>query len=61
MSNEYALDKGNAKLMGVCAGLAKWTGVDPMTIRMGVVLMSVLLTPLTIMLYLIVGLIAPQD
>ncbi len=60
MSNEYALDKGNAKLMGVCAGFANWTGIDPMMVRLVVVLTSLLLTPMTILLYLIVGFIAPQ-
>ena len=60
MSTEYALDKGNAKLMGVCAGFANWTGIDPLAVRLGVVLISLLLTPMTILLYLIVGLIAPQ-
>ena len=61
MSTEYALDKGNGKLMGVCAGFANWTGIDPLAVRLGVVLLSLLLTPMTILLYLIVGLIAPQD
>ena len=61
MSTEYALDKGNAKLMGVCAGFANWTGIDPLAVRLGVVLLSLLLTPMTILLYLIVALIAPQD
>ena len=33
----------------------------PLAVRLTVVLLSLLLTPMTILLYLIVGLIAPQD
>ncbi len=29
-----ALDKANKKILGVCAGLAKWSGMDPMVVRL---------------------------
>ena len=60
MSNEFALDKSNARLMGVCAGVADWTGMDATIVRLGVVLTSLFLTPITILLYLLLGFIAPQ-
>lgn len=28
------LDKSNKKILGVCAGLANWTGVDAMIVRL---------------------------
>jgi phage shock protein C len=28
------LDKANKKILGVCAGLANWTGIDAMIIRL---------------------------
>ncbi|MBJ7388942.1 MAG: PspC domain-containing protein, partial [Sphingomonadaceae bacterium] len=28
------LDKANKKILGVCAGLANWTGMDAMIIRL---------------------------
>ncbi|MGB5078432.1 MAG: PspC domain-containing protein [Sphingorhabdus sp.] len=28
-----ALDKTNKKILGVCGGLANWTGIDPMIVR----------------------------
>jgi phage shock protein C len=28
------LDKSNKKILGVCAGLANWTGIDAMIIRL---------------------------
>jgi phage shock protein C len=29
-----ALDKANKKILGVCAGLANWSGMDPMIVRL---------------------------
>jgi phage shock protein C len=60
MSTEFALDKSNARLMGVCAGVANWSGIDPLIVRLGVVLSSLFLAPTMILVYLIVGFIAPQ-
>ncbi|HEV7233100.1 MAG TPA: PspC domain-containing protein [Sphingorhabdus sp.] len=28
------LDKANKKILGVCAGLANWAGMDPMIVRL---------------------------
>jgi phage shock protein C len=28
-----ALDKANKKILGVCGGLANWSGIDPMIVR----------------------------
>lgn len=58
MNGRYALDKTNAKLMGVCAGLARWADMDPMLVRLGTIAMLFLLAPLTIMAYLLLGLLA---
>jgi phage shock protein C len=38
----FRIDKGNGKLMGVCAGLANYTGVDVTLVRVGVVLVTLL-------------------
>jgi len=37
MNSSYALDKSNAKALGVCAGLARTTGWDPLLIRVGAI------------------------
>ena len=57
MNSRYALDKQQAKLLGVCSGLARSTGWDPMAIRVGAVLAAFFL-PVAILLYLIVALVA---
>ncbi|MFN0046686.1 MAG: PspC domain-containing protein [Sphingorhabdus sp.] len=28
------LDKANKKILGVCAGLANWSGIDPLIVRL---------------------------
>ncbi|HEX8571929.1 MAG TPA: PspC domain-containing protein [Allosphingosinicella sp.] len=59
MENSFALDKPNAKLMGVCAGLARSTGADPTLVRVLTVVSIFLLGGLTIPVYFVAGLVAP--
>lgn len=57
--SSYALDKSNAKLLGVCAGLARATGWDPLLIRVGTVAATLLLLgPVAIVIYLAAALLA---
>jgi phage shock protein C len=32
--SRLVLDKANKKILGVCAGLANWAGIDPMIVRL---------------------------
>lgn len=32
---KFYLDKQNAKIFGVCAGIADYTGIDPLLVRIG--------------------------
>lgn len=54
----YALDKINGKLMGVCSGLARSTGLDVTLVRIATVIVTLCLTGLTIPVYVAAGLIA---
>ena len=55
----FYLDKRNAKMMGVCAGLADYTGLDVTLVRVGFVLLTVLGGfPWTVIAYLITGWVA---
>lgn len=57
--SSYALDKSNAKMLGVCAGLSRSTGWDPTLVRVGAVAATLLvLGPLAIVVYLATALIA---
>jgi len=60
-SNSFRLNKSEGKIMGVCAGLADYTGFDLMLIRVLAVLLTLCGVGSTILLYLIVGLVAPSN
>ena len=48
-------DKQNAKLMGVCSGIADYTGVNAIWIRLGAVALTFMISPVTIPAYFIAG------
>lgn len=57
----FYLDKRNGKFMGVCAGIADYTGVDITFVRVGTVLLTVFATGgVGFVAYIALGLIA-QD
>ena len=58
MTGHYALDKGNAKMMGVCSGFARWADVDPTLTRLTLVLLTVFLGPIAILAYAVTGMVA---
>jgi phage shock protein C len=60
MSNAFRLNKTDGKIMGVCAGLSDYSGIDLMLVRIAAVLLTLCGFGSTIILYLIVGLIAPS-
>jgi phage shock protein C len=56
---KFYLDKRNGKVMGVCAGLADYTGVDVTLVRVGIVLLTVFaLGPVSIVAYFVLGWLA---
>lgn len=61
MTSRFALDKANGKMMGVCSGIADFTGADVTVVRILTILSLFLLGPVTILLYLVAGWIAPEQ
>ena len=54
----FYLDKRNGKFLGVCAGIADYTGIDVIFVRVGVVLLTVCATGgLGFVAYIAMGLI----
>ena len=60
MSAQFELDTDRAKLLGVCAGFARMINADPFLVRLGTVVLSLFVAPAMILLYLLVGWIAPK-
>lgn len=56
---KYYLDKRNARISGVCAGLADYTGLDPLWVRVGVVCATIFaLGPIALLAYVLVAWLA---
>jgi phage shock protein C len=58
MNDRFLLNRREAKIMGVAAGLSDWTGVDPLIIRLGLVAALLLTGPVVILFYLLTGWLA---
>ncbi len=59
MNNSFTLDRRNAKIMGVCAGIANLTGLDVRLIRVALVLLTLCaLGPIGVVAYLLAGWLA---
>ena len=58
MTGRFALDRSNKKLLGVCAGFARWADVDVMPVRIAAVALTLLGVGSTILLYLVVAMVA---
>ena len=61
MNGRFAINRGDAKVMGVAAGFADYTGVDPTIIRLGFIAATLLTGPMMIFLYVLAGLLAPAQ
>lgn len=55
---KFYLDKQNAKWLGVCSGIADYTGVDVTWVRVGTVLGTILGSGFLIIAYLVIAWIA---
>ncbi len=60
MTSRFTLNRTDGKVMGVAAGLADYTGVDPTIIRLGFVAATLLTGPLMIALYIVAAWVAPE-
>ena len=58
MDNRFLLNRSDAKLMGVAAGLGDYTGVDPLVIRLAMVVATLITGPVMILLYFVTGWLA---
>jgi phage shock protein C len=59
---KFYLDRRNGKVMGVCAGIAEFTGWDATLIRIGLVLVTLAgLFPWTVIAYFAAALIAKNQ
>jgi phage shock protein C len=58
MNGRFLLNKRDAKIMGVAAGLSDYVGVDPLLIRLGLVALALMTGPIAILFYILTGWLA---
>jgi phage shock protein C len=61
MNARFLINRGDAKVMGVAAGLSDYTGVDPTIVRLALVALTLLTGPVMILFYVLTGLLAPRQ
>lgn len=58
MNGRFVLNRGEAKVLGVASGLADWTGVDVLLVRLGLVAAVLITGPVAILFYILTGWLA---
>jgi len=60
VSNRFLINRRDGKIMGVAAGIADYSGIDPLIIRLGLVAALLLTGPVVILFYLLTGWLAAE-
>ena len=60
MNDRFLINRRDAKIMGVAAGLADYTGFYPLLISLGLIGATLLTGPVMILVYVLTGWLAPQ-
>ena len=58
MNQRFALNRSQGKVMGVAAGLADWTGIDVLLVRLGLVAALLMTGPIVVLFYVLTGWLA---
>ena len=60
-NSPFRLDKAHGKVMGVCAGLANYTGIETVWIRFGFLAAALIGFGSPVLIYLVIGLVADSQ
>lgn len=58
MNGRFILNRPQGKVMGIAAGLADWTGIDVLLIRLALIVGTLITGPVLILLYILTGWLA---
>ena len=58
MNGRFVLNPARGKVMGVASGLADWTGVDVLAVRLGLIVATLITGPVAVLLYILTGWLA---
>ena len=60
MANRFLVNRRDAKVMGVAAGIADYTGVDALVVRLALVALLLVTGPVVVLFYLLTGWLAAE-
>jgi phage shock protein C len=60
MTRQFLVNKSEAKIMGVCAGIANYMGWDATLVRVAFVAAAIFGVGSPVLIYLLIGFIAPS-
>jgi phage shock protein C len=60
MNGRFLINRRDAKIMGVAAGLADYLAVDPLIVRLGFVAAALIVGPVAVLFYLLTGWLAAE-
>ena len=58
MNGRFLLNRQQGKIMGIAAGLADYTGIDVLIIRLALIVGTLITGPVLILLYILTGWLA---
>jgi phage shock protein C len=58
LTNRFLINRRDSKIMGVAAGIADYTGVDVLVVRLALVALLLITGPVVLVLYLLTGWLA---
>jgi phage shock protein C len=58
MNNRFVINRPRGKVMGVCAGLADWLGIDVLPVRLAMIVAVLVSGPVAVLLYILTGWLA---
>ena len=60
MANRFLVNRRDAKVMGVAAGIADYTGIDALVVRLALVALLLVTGPVVVLFYLLTGWLAAE-
>lgn len=60
MTKGFQINRRDAKIMGVAAGISDYTGVDALVVRLALVAALLITGPLVVLFYLLTGWLAAE-
>ena len=61
MNGRFLINRRDAKVLGVAAGVADYSGIDPLMVRLGLVAATLVTGPVMIAFYVLTAWLAPTE